>query len=71
MVRNIAGALMAVGTGKCPPEWLADVLAQRDRTQSDVTAPPNGLYFLRVDYPAQYGLPTALPPFEHETHVPW
>ena len=39
MVRNVAGLLMAVGTGESPPERVASVLAGRDRTASAATAP--------------------------------
>lgn len=71
MVRNIVGALMAVGTGKYPVAWVGDVLALRDRKLADITAAPNGLYFLRVDYPVEFALPTALVPGSREAHSPW
>lgn len=58
MVRNIAGTLLAVGTGDRPVEWVAAVLAERDRTQAGVTAPPQGLYFAGVEYPPEFGLPS-------------
>lgn len=58
MVRNIAGALIEVGSGKRSVEWLADVLAAKDRTKAGITAPPNGLYLAGVDYPAEYSLPS-------------
>lgn len=61
MVRNIAGVLMAVGSGQQPPGWTADVLATRDRTQGGVTAKPDGLYLVDVIYPPQFGLPAAAP----------
>ncbi len=54
MVRNIAGVLMAIGAGKHPPDWARQVLETRDRTKGGVTAMPNGLYFVGVDYPEQY-----------------
>jgi tRNA pseudouridine38-40 synthase len=57
MVRNVAGALIAVGSGARPRAWLAEVLAARDRTLAGVTAPPQGLYLVAVEYPAQFGLP--------------
>lgn len=57
MVRNIAGVLMAVGLGKRDPAWVEEVLMLRDRTRGGVTAPPDGLYLMRVDYPEQYDLP--------------
>ncbi|MBK5936265.1 tRNA pseudouridine(38-40) synthase TruA [Halorhodospira halophila] len=57
MVRNIAGTLMAVGTGEQAEHWPADLLAAGDRTRSGITAPASGLYLTRVVYPPHYGLP--------------
>ncbi|MDX1694708.1 MAG: tRNA pseudouridine(38-40) synthase TruA [Ketobacteraceae bacterium] len=57
MVRNIAGTLMAVGSGKMPVGWVREVLEHRDRTKGGVTAPPYGLYFMKVDYPDHFGIP--------------
>lgn len=50
MVRNIVGTLVEVGRGKRDPAWAAEVLAARDRTVAGPTAPPHGLFLLRVDY---------------------
>ena len=60
MVRNIAGALMDVGTGKESVDWVGDVLEARDRKLAGVTAPPHGLYLVDVGYPDGYGIPKAL-----------
>jgi tRNA pseudouridine38-40 synthase len=57
MVRNIAGALIEVGTGKRSPDWVAEILEGRDRARAGVTAPPDGLYFAGVLYPDQFDLP--------------
>lgn len=59
MVRNIAGALMAVGSQQRPIEWMAQLLAVKDRTQAGVTAPAHGLYFMSVDYPSEYAFPVS------------
>lgn len=56
MVRNIAGALIAVGSGKQPPEWLHRLLLARDRKQGGVTAAPYGLYLMAVYYPQKFGI---------------
>ena len=58
MVRNLAGVLMAVGRGEHDPDWVAEVLAQRDRRRGGVTAPAAGLCFVGVEYPAEFGLPS-------------
>ena len=50
MVRNVVGSLVEVGRGARPPEWMAEVLAGRDRTLAGPTAPPQGLVLLRVLY---------------------
>nr|VFJ50780.1 MAG: tRNA pseudouridine38-40 synthase [Candidatus Kentron sp. DK] len=57
MVRNIAGVLMAIGTGKREPEWAGRILAARDRTRGAVTAPAEGLYLAGVEYPEQFRIP--------------
>jgi tRNA pseudouridine38-40 synthase len=58
MVRNLSGTLIAVGGGDRPREWVAEVLAGRDRTRAGMTAPPQGLYFVGVRYDERHGLPT-------------
>ena len=57
MVRNIAGVLMAIGSGKEVVEWCSEVLAARDRTKASVTAPPHGLFLTQVDYPEEFKIP--------------
>ncbi len=59
MVRNFAGALMAVGQGRQPPDWVAEALSGRDRRKAGVTAPPAGLYLVDVGYPRDAGIPEA------------
>lgn len=62
MVRNLVGALMAVGEGKREPSWIAELLAARDRTRGDVTMSPSGLYLVGVDYAQKWGIPRVSPP---------
>lgn len=54
MVRNIVGALVAVGAGDQPIGWIQQVLSERDRTKGGVAAPPHGLTLARVDYPEHF-----------------
>ncbi|MFV8816639.1 tRNA pseudouridine(38-40) synthase TruA [Haliea sp. E17] len=57
MVRNIAGSLMAVGSGRQQAGWIAELLEGRDRTKAADTAPPDGLYLAEIEYPDHYQLP--------------
>jgi len=62
MIRNIVGALIAVGTGRMPPDWIGELLAARDRTRGAATFAPDGLYFAGADYDARFGLPPTTRP---------
>ena len=50
MVRTIVGTLVEVGVGKRDIAWPAAALAAQDRRQAGQTAPPHGLFLVRVDY---------------------
>ena len=52
MVRAIAGSLIEVGRRRRAPEWMADVLAARDRSRAGDTAPAAGLFLVSVAYDA-------------------
>ena len=56
MVRNIAGVLMAAGSGRKPLAWVQDVLLAKDRRLGAETAPPYGLYLVGVTYPEKFGV---------------
>ncbi|MFO0817395.1 MAG: tRNA pseudouridine(38-40) synthase TruA [Pirellulales bacterium] len=49
MVRNITGTLVAVGRGKKPESWVAEVLNARDRKVAGMAAPPQGLFLVYVE----------------------
>ena len=51
MVRNVAGALRAVGVGELGVTDLRELLGSRDRSRAPPTAPPHGLYLVGVGYP--------------------
>lgn len=50
-IRNITGTLVLVGRGKWTPLDVRDALAAQNRSAAGPTAPPQGLYLTRVDYP--------------------
>ncbi len=50
MVRAIVGTLVEVGRGTRPETWPAEVIAAGDRRVAGMTAPPQGLFLVRVDY---------------------
>ncbi|MDF0668396.1 MAG: tRNA pseudouridine(38-40) synthase TruA [Nitrospira sp.] len=50
MVRSIVGTLAEVGLHKRTPDSLKSILNARDRSAAGKTAPPHGLFLVRVDY---------------------
>ena len=52
MVRALAGALLAVGDGRKPIRWVAEVLAAGIRDPAVVVAPPHPLCLEQVGYPS-------------------
>jgi tRNA pseudouridine38-40 synthase len=56
MVRNMTGTLAAIGLGDEPAEWMASVLAGRDRESAGIAAPAHGLTLTHVEYPKEFGL---------------
>jgi tRNA pseudouridine38-40 synthase len=57
MVRNIVGALVYVGAGKDPTDWIGTVLEARDRTRAAPTFMPDGLYLAAIEYDPAFQLP--------------
>lgn len=50
MIRSIVGTLVEVGLNKRTPESLRPILKAHDRSAAGKTAPPQGLFLVRVDY---------------------
>jgi tRNA pseudouridine38-40 synthase len=61
MVRNLMGCLVAVGSGRRPPGWIAEVLAARDRGAAAPTLAAAGLYFVGPYYDPRHGIPETTP----------
>jgi tRNA pseudouridine38-40 synthase len=50
MVRAITGTLVQVGIGRWPEAKVAEALNAEDRREAGPTAPPQGLYLVKVRY---------------------
>jgi len=50
MCRILAGTLFEVGLGKRPGSSIGETLKSRDRREAGITAPPEGLTLLEVEY---------------------
>ena len=50
MVRSITGTLVQVGIGRWPEAKVAEALLAEDRREAGPTAPPQGLFMVRVRY---------------------
>ncbi|EJL35266.1 tRNA pseudouridine(38-40) synthase TruA [Novosphingobium sp. AP12] len=52
-VRSMVGCLALVGMGRWREEQLGEALAAKDRQALGLNAPPDGLYFVRANYPGE------------------
>jgi tRNA pseudouridine38-40 synthase len=50
MVRAITGTLVLIGTGRRPESFAAEALTAESRAEAGPTAPPQGLFLVRVRY---------------------
>ncbi len=57
MVRNLMGCLVAVGSGARGVDWLAEVIASKERRLAAATFPADGLYFVGPYYDAIHAIP--------------
>ncbi len=62
MIRNIVGALLAVGAGKSSPSWIGELMESRDRSRGAPTFAADGLYLTGVDYELAWDLPPTYRP---------
>lgn len=66
MVRNMVGLLIKIGQGtkasgnhynrQYQPELAKKVLLAKNRTAASITAPPEGLYLVNVEYPEKFNI---------------
>jgi len=49
-VRNMVGTLVEIGRGQRAVDEIPRIIAAKDRSAAGLTAPPWGLYFVKVDY---------------------
>jgi tRNA pseudouridine38-40 synthase len=50
MVRNLVGTLVEVGDGNITPDNFNNILLSKDRNLAGATAPPHGLFLMKVKY---------------------
>ena len=51
MVRNLVGAVVCVADGRKEPNWMSELLANKERVSDSLVFPARGLTLYRVDYP--------------------
>ncbi|VEW13708.1 tRNA pseudouridine synthase A [Moraxella caviae] len=54
MVRNLMGALFAVGQGELNKDELLAIMHAKDRSLAPPTASADGLYFINAYYPERF-----------------
>ena len=53
MVRAMVGSLLEVGSGKREPEWIKQMLKQKNRSAAGHSVPGNALFLVDVGYPEE------------------
>ncbi|WP_234413808.1 tRNA pseudouridine(38-40) synthase TruA [Ideonella sp. A 288] len=59
MIRNLMGCLVAIGSGRQAPGWMAEVLAARNRDVAAPTFAADGLYFVGPTYDDRHRIPAS------------
>jgi tRNA pseudouridine38-40 synthase len=54
MVRMLVGTMTDIALGRRPADDMARLLARTDNSETSPPAPPQGLYFVRAAYPAEW-----------------
>jgi tRNA pseudouridine38-40 synthase len=66
MVRNLVGSLVYIGQGREDVQWMAELLAAKNRQLAAPTFMPDGLYLAKIDYDQKWALPQ-----EASSQLPW
>ena len=53
MVRMLVGTMVDIALERRPPDDMGRLLAARENSETSPPAPPQGLYFIAADYPAE------------------
>ena len=53
MVRMLVGTMVDIALDRRPPSDMGRLLAARENSETSPPAPPQGLYFVAADYPAE------------------
>jgi tRNA pseudouridine38-40 synthase len=53
MVRMLVGTMVDIGLDRRPVEDIAALLVREDNADTSPPAPPEGLYFVSAEYPAE------------------
>ena len=53
MVRMLVGTMVDIGLGRRPVEDMTTLLGRQDNADTSPPAPPEGLYFVSAEYPAE------------------
>lgn len=56
-VRNMVGALVYIGKGSYPPEFMGELIRRKDRKLAPPTFSPDGLYLTGIGYDDKWNLP--------------
>lgn len=51
MVRAIVGSLMEIGRGRRAPEWILELLEEKNRCAAGQSVPGHALFLVNVEYP--------------------
>jgi tRNA pseudouridine38-40 synthase len=60
MIRNVVGCFLQIGQGRQKSDWMAEVLAAKNRQIAAPTFMADGLYLAKITYPEEFAIPQPL-----------